>query len=487
MTTLVDSSALTELSALELAHRIRKQVVSPIDVVAAHIARIEAVNPALNAVVTPTFDLARREAQAATDAIIRGDPLGPLHGVPFTVKDNLDLAGVRSTCGLISRADHYPDRDTTLVARLRAAGAIPLGKTNVPENCGDYETINLLFGQTNNPWDVTRSAGGSTGGEAAIIAAGGSPLGIGTDIAGSIRLPAHFTGIVGLRPTSPSSSSLPQDGIWPPLAGRLVNLNAVGPMARRVEDVALAFDIMRAMPVQPLDLGALQGERVAFWFDDGITPSSNAVRAGIRAAVAALKRAGMLPINGGPAARRFANIGWVKYLGDAERQAWAAGFGNGQVWSPLEEIGRALRGRPRIAPGALVLWTAIHYGRLVPRVNGAAWRERLRRQVHTLIGSGGVAVCPVFPTTAPRHGWSTWQSILLNSYMTWVNLAGLPGLTVPVGRSAKNGMPVGVQLVGAPGAERTLLAAGLVIQQVLMPVWHGPLPTSNRPRRRRVP
>jgi amidase len=484
MAAMVDSSALTELSALELARRIREQVVSPIEVIEAHIARIEAVNPALNAVVTPTFDRARREAQAATDAIIRGDPLGPLHGVPFTVKDNLDLAGVRSTCGLISRADHYPDQDATVVARLRAAGAIPLGKTNVPGNCGDFETINLLFGQTNNPWDVTHSAGGSTGGEAAIIAAGGSPLGIGTDIAGSIRLPAHFTGIVGLRPTSPA---LPQDGIWPPIAGRLVNLNAVGPMARRVEDVAPAFDIMCEMPVQPLDLGALQDERVAFWFDDGITPSSNAVRAGIRAAVAALKRAGMLPINDGPAARRFAGIGWVKYLGDAERQAWAAGFGNGQVWSPLEEIAYALRGRPRIATGALVLWTAMHYGRLVPRVNGAAWRERLRRQMHTLIGSGGVAVCPVFPTTAPRHGWSKWQAILLNSYMTWVNLAGLPGLTVPVGRSAKNGMPVGVQLVGAPGTERTLLAAGLVIQQGLMPVWQGPLPPPNRPRRRRLP
>jgi Asp-tRNA(Asn)/Glu-tRNA(Gln) amidotransferase A subunit family amidase len=483
MAAMVDSSTLTELSALELARRIREQVVSPIDVVEAHIARIEAVNPALNAVVTPTFDLARRAARAATDAIIRSDPLGPLHGVPFTVKDNLDLAGVRSTCGLIPRADHYPDRDTTLVARMRAAGAIPLGKTNVPGNCGDYETINLLFGQTNNPWDVTRSVGGSTGGEAAIIAAGGSPLGLGTDIAGSIRLPAHFTGIVGLRPTSPA---LPQDGIWPPIVGRLVNLNAVGPMARRVEDVALAFDIMRAMPGQPLDLGALQGERVAFWFDDGVTPSSNAVRAAVQAAVTALKRAGMLPFNGGPDARRFATIGWVKYLQNVERQAWAAGFGNGEVWSPLEEIGRALRGRPRIATGALVLWTAIHYARLVPRVNGADWRERLRRQVHTLIGSGGVAVCPVFPTTAPRHGWSKWQAILLNSYITWVNLAGLPGLTVPVGRAAKNGMPVGVQLVGAPGAEQTLLAAGLVIQQALMPVWSGPLPPPTRPRRRRV-
>lgn len=476
-----DSSALTDLSALGLARRIREQIVSPIEVVEAYIARIEAVNPALNALVTPTFEVARREAHAATDAIIRGDPLGPLHGVPFTVKDSLDVAGVRSTCGLVARAAHCPAQDATVVARLRAAGAILLGKTNTPDNCGDYETNNLLFGQTNNPWDVTRSAGGSTGGEAALIAAGGSPLGIGTDIAGSIRLPAHFNGIVGLRPTS---AALPEAGQWPPSTGRLANLNALGPMARRVEDVALAFDIMRGVPFQPLDLGALQGERVACWFDDGVTPSSGAVRGGVRVAVDALKRVGMVPVAGRPVARRCATVGWVRYMGPAERQAWAAGFGNGQIWSPLEESWRALRGRQRVSTGALLLWIGIHYGgRLFPMIDGATWRERLRTELHALIGSGGVVVCPVFPTTAPRHGWSKWWTTLTSNYTTWVNLAGLPGLTVPVGRSVRNGLPVGVQIVGAPGAERTILAAGLVLQQALMPVCHGPLPAIRPPRR----
>lgn len=247
---------ITTLSAVVLAERIRAGLLSPAEVVEAYIARIQAVNPSLNAVVTPTFDEVRRAAQLAADAITRGAALGPLHGVSFTAKDSLDVAGVRSTTGLIACADHYPNSDAAVVARLRAAGAILLGKTNTPDNCWNQETVNLIFGRTNNPWNLARSVGGSTGGEAAIIAAGGSSLGIGTDIAGSIRLPAHFTGIVGLRPTS---ATLPEAGNWPLAHGQLADLEAIGPMARRVEDVALAFDVLRGAMPQPLDLDALRG------------------------------------------------------------------------------------------------------------------------------------------------------------------------------------------------------------------------------------
>jgi Asp-tRNA(Asn)/Glu-tRNA(Gln) amidotransferase A subunit family amidase len=468
--------ALTALSATEMARQIRDGTLSPVDLIDAHIDRIEAVNPAINALVIPTFNAARQQAQAAAEAVQRGDPLGPLHGVPFTVKDSYDVAGVRSTCGLVSRAEHIPAQDATLVARMRKTGAILLGKTNTPDSCGDYETHNLLFGQTNNPWDVTRSPGGSTGGEAALIAAECSPLGLGSDIAGSIRLPAHFCGITGLRPTSPTA--LPDTGYWPPAPGRLGELNSMGPMARRVEDVALAFDVLHERTPQPIDTAALRGAPLAFWLDDGIVPGSGAVRGAVRAAVDVLQEGGMQPVRQAPAARRLAAIGWTRYFVGPTMRDWGRGFGNGEAWSLWGELWRALLGRPRVSSGPLLMWLIIiATQRLAGGVDGARWRERLREQFCELVSERGVAVCPVFPTTAPRHTWNRRgaRALLTSGYTTWVNLAGLPGLTVPVGRSSRLGLPVGVQLIGAPHTEATLLAAGLVVQQALQPVWHGPV------------
>ncbi len=464
---------ITLLSATDLARQIRCGALTPCEVVEAHIARIAAVNPVLNGLVQPLFASARAAAEAATQ---HPDPApGPLYGVPITVKDSLDVAGARTTVGLVARAGYTPTRDALVVARLRAAGAIVLGKTNTPDNCWSQETENLLFGRTHNPWDALRSVGGSSGGEAALIAAGGSPLGIGSDIAGSIRLPAAFTGIVGLRPSSPSPL---EDGHWPLASGRLADLEAVGPMARRVEDVALAFDVMRGVAPQPLDIGTLGGARVAFWCDDGLLPVSAAVRDGVLAAVAVLRRVGMRPVAAAPPARRLASLGWAAYHDAAARQAIAQGFGNGVAWSPLDELRRTLRREARVSSGALLYWLVSHYSSLLTEwlgIDGPAWREQLRTQMYDLIGPAGVAVCPIFPTTAPRHGW-IWRSLPFLSSLhlqTWVNLAGLPGLSLPVGRSG-NGMPVGVQIVGLPGAEATILAAGLAVQRVLQPVWSGP-------------
>lgn len=466
-------SPIIALSAIELADRIRTRQITPAEVVDAHIARIEAT-ATLNAVVTQTFAQARQEAHHATEEVERGTIRGPLHGVPFTVKDSFDVAGVRSTCGLVSRANNIPHTSSPLVTRLQNAGGILLGKTNTPDNCGDYETNNPVFGLTTNAWDATRSAGGSTGGEAAIIAAGGSPLGIGSDIAGSIRLPSAFNGIVGLRPTS---GSLPIEGFWPPTYGSLHEMNALGPMARRVEDIALAWDVLNERTPQPLtqaNIEALRGVPVAYWYDDGVIPSSSAVKGGVQAAVMALRQIGMQPIATAPSRRQFASFGWTTYLGAEGREAWARGMGNGKRWSPAAEVARCLTGKQRVSTGTLVLWAVISYGPLLIRgIDAHKWRAALQNQIRDVIGENGVAVCPVFPTTAPRHGWSPKFSVFIASYTTWVNLAGLPGLVVPVLRS-RTGLPVGVQIVGNAGSERTLLAAGVAIQQALMPTWNGP-------------
>ncbi|HLJ65692.1 MAG TPA: amidase, partial [Stellaceae bacterium] len=209
---LTSPTDLTCASATTLAHMIREKSVSALEVAEAHLARIAAVNPKLNAIVAIDPERVRADAKAADAALAGSGIKGPLHGVPVTIKDTFDVAGLKATSGTLGRAHHVPSSDATVVTRLKAAGAIILGKTNVPEFAAAYESDNLVYGRTNNPYDLGRTAGGSTGGDAAIIAASGAPLGIGTDAGGSIRVPAHFCGLAGLKPTS---GRVPRTGLLP--------------------------------------------------------------------------------------------------------------------------------------------------------------------------------------------------------------------------------------------------------------------------------
>ena len=208
---------ITMKSATELASAVRGKQLSSKSVVEAHLEQIAKVNPKLNAVVQLTAETARKEADEADAALARGEIKGPLHGVPVTIKDTLETTGVICTGGTKGRANYVPKADATAVARLRAAGAIILGKTNVPELAGAIETDNLVYGRTNNPYDLARTPGGSSGGESAIVAACGSPLGLGTDAGGSIRIPAHFCGLAAIKPTS---GRVPRTGQFPHADGR---------------------------------------------------------------------------------------------------------------------------------------------------------------------------------------------------------------------------------------------------------------------------
>src|SRR5712691_6766570 len=287
-------------SATAMAQAIRDKRVSATEVVEAHLQRIEAVNPALNAVVQVAGARARLEALAADQALARGEVRGPLHGVPMTIKDSLDTAGVISTGGTKGRATLAPGQDATVVARLRAAGAILLGKTNTPELTLSGETDNLVYGRTNNPYDLARTPGGSSGGAGAIIATGGSPLDIGSDTGGSIRLPAHFCGIAGIKPTS---GRVPRTGHIVPFAmGAVDALTQLGPLARYVADLSLILPIIagvdwRDPAIVPMPLGdlkavSLTGLRVAMHTDNGIMASTPETAAAVRAAAAALVDAG---------------------------------------------------------------------------------------------------------------------------------------------------------------------------------------------------
>ena len=275
---------LTSATATELARLIAARDVAAVEVVAAHVRRIADVNGAINAVVALDAERALARARAADDALAGGERWGPLHGVPFTVKDNLSAAGLPMAIGAPERAGIVPDADATAVARLRAAGAILLGKTNCPPYGGGIETDNPVYGRTSNPYDLARTPGGSSGGEAAIIAAGGSPCGLGTDSGASVRLPAHFCGLASIKPTA---GRVPLTGVLDDL-GQLGALSdprtQVGALARSVTDVALLLRLTggpdgRDGGVVPMPLGepgdvVLRGLRAAVVTDNPLaTPT----------------------------------------------------------------------------------------------------------------------------------------------------------------------------------------------------------------------
>lgn len=296
---------ITKLSANEIARRIKAGDYSVREVVEAYIQRIEAVNPQLNAVIAPRFAQARAEADAADIARAEGKEPGPLHGVPITIKDQFMVAGLATTWGLPSKAHDIACADGPLVGRLRDAGAIILGKTNVPELLFYHESDNPLYGRTNNPWNLKRTPGGSSGGEASIIAAGGSALGMGGDLGGSIRIPCHFCGIHGLKPTSGRLTNLDSPADLFPSGLELIQAQP-GPLARSVDDLALAMAVLTApgqeqldpaiapVPWNPPELSdaSVRQMRIAMYTDDNFFSAAPALRRAVHEAASALRERG---------------------------------------------------------------------------------------------------------------------------------------------------------------------------------------------------
>ena len=316
-------------SATALAQTIRTKQVSSQEVVEAYLARIDAVNPKLNAVVQVTADTALAEARAADVTLARGELKGPLHGVPMTIKDSFDTAGVVSTGGTLGRRSYVPNEDATVVARLRQAGAILLGKSNTPELTLFIETDNLVYGRTNNPYDLSRSPSGSSGGAAAIIAAGGSPLDIGSDTGGSIRQPAHYCGVAGLKPTA---GRVPRTGhIISYDSGPLEQLTQLGPLARTVEDLSLTLPLIagpdwRDPTIVPMPLGDpaavdLGRLRAAFFTDNGIVSPVPAVAEAIANAARALAEAGVAVEEARPPEIEHSRDTWMELV-LADGAAW---------------------------------------------------------------------------------------------------------------------------------------------------------------------
>src|SRR5450432_3409624 len=313
---------LTFLSASEIAAQIRSKKLSPVEVVEAHLARIQKLNPKINAFVQMDEQHGLAQARLAEAAVMRGQSLGPLHGVPISIKSSIEVAGMRCEAGTKLRAGYVAKADAPLVARLREAGAIVLGVTNAPDLLMAWETDNLLYGRTNNPWDLSRTPGGSSCGEAAAIASGCSAGGVGSDGGGSIRVPAHFSGICGLKPTP---GRIPATGHFPNSVGPFALTGVVGPMARTVGDLKLLFAAMQgpdmgdpsAAPVPLRWPVSTKDLRIGYFEDDGRTPVTVETREAVRTAADALLSAGFKVEPFRPNGLEEARQLWWKYFGIA--------------------------------------------------------------------------------------------------------------------------------------------------------------------------
>lgn len=448
-------------SAKQIAQAIREKKASALEVVEAHLKRIEEVNPRLNAVVQLCADRARAEAREADAALARGEDKGPLHGVPMTLKDSLDTEGVVTTGGTKGRASFVPQEDATLVARLRSAGAILLGKTNTPELTLAGETNNLVYGQTNNPFDVSRTTGGSSGGAGAIIAAGGSPFDIGSDTGGSIRYPAHFCGIAGIKP---NSGRIPRTGhVVPYGLGATDSLTQNGPMARFVEDLALILPIIsgpdwRDPFIVPMPLGNpadvdISGLRVCVYADNGIAMPTPETIAAVSAAAKSLADTGASVKEDVPAVIAE-NPDISTELSGSDGRAWTrrllakAGTTETHPW--------LTRRLDEAAPIPVGEFTA-----LLERV------DEFRSAMLSFMQSYDVIVCPVAAFPALPHGESFEDENRKGmSYTSTYNITGWPGAVVRGGTSPE-GLPIGVQVVTQPWREAVALAVAQHLETAL--------------------
>ena len=447
-------------TATQLAQAIREKKVSSEEIVRAHLERIEQVNGRLNAVVQLAADTALEGARRADHALTRDEAIGPLHGVPVTIKDAFETAGIISTGGTLGRKKFVPTTDASAVARLKAAGAIVLGKTNLPEFSMGMESSNLVYGRSNNPYDLGRTPGGSSGGEAAIIAAAASPLGIGSDAGGSLRWPVHCCGIVGLKPTS---GRCPRTGHWPPFGGVYGLITQVGPMARSVRDLAVALPILAGMDwldptVVPMPLGDpdevdLHSLRVAFHLDNGLATPTTEMKQAVRRAVDGLEGAVAVLEEKRPEVLTMSS------------RIYAAIFGADGGESARRYLHEA--GSERMSPDLKaridVMGVAISTHELL---DALVLMEEYRSGMLEFMKGYDVMVEPAAVGPAPLHGHGYDGFPESGSYRHAYNMAGWPALVIRGGTSSE-GLPLGVQIVSRPWREDLVLAVGAHLEIAL--------------------
>jgi len=461
---IIENDDISRGSASQMAEAVRRNQVSPVELVEAHLARIEELNPKLNAYVDLRAREARAEAAAAEAAVRERAELGAMHGVPISIKSCIDVAGVKCETGSRTRLGNIPAKDAVLVARLRAAGAIVLGVTNTPEFLMAYETDNEIYGRTSNPWDLTRTAGGSSGGESAAIAACMSAAGVGSDGGGSVRVPAHFCGICGLKPTP---GRIPGAGHFPQGLGPFAWLGSVGPMARTVEDLHLMLGVIAgedvgdpvSVPVPLVEIGESELRRAAIGYfeDDGLHPVTPETRAAVRMAAETLRSRGIQVEAFRPDGLKRARELWHDVFCRIGQLAFGPMLeGKEEQLSPiLRDLRAHVSTQPPLTATSLL--------------NILCERDLLREKVLRQMEEFPVLVGPVSTGPAFRHNevcWTTSPDSFLNTmvYSQWFNLLGFPAAVVPVSRSHE-GLPIGVQIIGRPFEDEMVLAVAAAIEE----------------------
>jgi Asp-tRNA(Asn)/Glu-tRNA(Gln) amidotransferase A subunit family amidase len=456
----------------EAARDIRSKKLSPVELVESHLGRIASLEPRLNAFVHLDADRARAQARAAETAVSVSEPPGPLRGVPLTIKSCIDVAGWPCPAGSLLRKDYVPRTDAPLVARLKSAGAVLLGNTNTPEFLMAYETDNLLTGKTSNPWNLKYSAGGSSGGEAAAIAAGCSMGGVGSDGGGSLRVPAHFCGICGLKPTP---GRIPTTGHFPSGAGAFGWIGVVGPMARTIADVRALFEVMAGpdagdahsapVPVSSYPEKDLRSTRI------GVLESS-ALGQGTPETRAAIDRAAKMLSDHGFAVESFEMRGldrafelWWFFFGPVIAHLLNANLsGHESQLSPMlcEYLSHAASPNPVSLDQFL---------------QACAERDLLRERILRQMGNVPILLSPVSSAPAFRHGAGNYNPgtgyLDTMRFSQWLNLTGFPGASVPISFS-NEGLPIGVQIIGRPFEEELVLAVAEALEKSRGP-WQAPL------------
>ena len=448
--------------AVELLAMISAGKLSPVELAEEHILQIKRLNPQLNAIID--FDEQRVREQALS--LDKVSSPGPLHGLPITIKASIAVAGHRCETGSLFNQGHIPLGDAIVVARSRQAGAVILGTTNCPEFLMAYETDNLLYGRTSNPWDLTRTAGGSSGGESAAIAAGLSASGFGSDGGGSVREPAHFTGICSLKPTP---GRIPGTGHLPPSVGPFSLLGAIGPMARTIADVSLLFRTLSGhadidptgapVPLRSHTKEDLQHIPIGFFEDDGITPVTPETRQAVQNAVRSLRSQGFRVEPFRPRALEQARKLWWKYFVRCGAMLLNPIFaGHESRLSPtFQDFFSIARQDPPLSGDELL----------------SAWAEcdLLRARLLEEMREFPILLTPVCSVPAFRHGERQWeidgqQIAYLDAmrYTQWFNLLGAPAAVVPVGRSPE-GLPIGLQIAGRPYQDEAVLGIAAALER----------------------
>ena len=450
-----------------MAEHVRSRKISPVELINAHLKQIERHNPQLNAFVRIFHDEARATARSAEQRVMNGTASGPLHGVPVTIKDSFDMAGIPTTCGSRFFENLRAARDATAVVRFKQAGAIPLGKTNCPEFLANYETDNYVVGRSNNPWDLNCTPGGSSGGESAAISSFCSAGGIGSDGGGSVRIPAHFCGIAGLKPTPGRVSAA---GHMPEICHPGGLLGVAGPMARNAADVKLLFEVLSGYDDQdpfsapvPLRQPDLEGLRVGFMEQFYSVPVQPAISRAVRKAAACLEQLGFPVEDFQPEGLdRAPNIWWF-FFGELPARITReliAGREDQAHWTGTEFLQRAL-GAPEPTANQVVENLSIR-----DKMRATLLRQMKQCPV-ILMPACGVAA---FEHRQRRYPTGQKEIGLFEAMMpvTPFNLLGMPGLVIPFDFDER-GLPVGVQLVGRPYEEELLLELAIRLEEVRGP------------------